>query len=297
MRIQAGILSNLWNRISSSLPQVRLPNLARSIDSFTLGNSPTPRSPLDTGGLVASLAHQGLSPEAIATSIDGTAHTAGHRNLYLARKVVDVMTTQNQILAGPQPALEAKERLKSALHTFLRSNQTFDTQWLIYLLQSIGSPETIVLLANLHPAGPHTLEVVPHSAFDNAVPGYSLAGKTGFYHHRRNQGLQDRLLVRGLPDGLSTDEAMLETLINRLLAAMHEWEHWRHASFRFSRSENPVKEIMCGLEEHRLLLRVHKFDLLEQAVAKGQTLAQFFQAMEKAPSNSVIARLWSRFFG
>src|SRR5262249_10934609 len=148
-------------------------------------------------------------------SVNGTAHTAGFRDLRLARKVVSVMRMQRDVLADRRPSLEARERLRSELGAFLASGNSFDAAWLLRFLRAVGGPEVEALISSLR-ARTYTVEVIPDADFDEAI---GLKGKTGFFEMRR-EGPQ-RLLIRGLP----SNDAPIPALLDRILTAVHEWQH------------------------------------------------------------------------
>ncbi len=303
MNFQVGLFSTVSQACSSAVTRLSsfLPGrtaILASDDHYVTLAPPSHLSPLDTVGWVSHLSRQGLSVETIAERINGTTHTAGINDMRLARKVVSVSMTQNEVIASPREALEAKERLRQKIKLFLESGRELDDTSLLRLLRAINSPEVRAFFAGLNVC--FTLDVIPDDEFDDAIPKISLKDKTGYFESLRRKGLKDRLLIRGIPAvsvfDLDAEEKIIESVMDRLLTAMHEWEHWCHFTGSFAGKERRIAELLSRFEEQRLLLRIHKFDFNQQAAAKNQTLAQHFLAMEFRDGVSDPFSFLRRFF-
>lgn len=244
--------------------------------------------PYDTAGLLEGLRQTGLESEARARFIAGTPHTGFLGDLRLARKVVSVLSTESQVLEDPRVAEAVRDRLRSALHDFLNSGGALDRGALRVLITSLGTPEAEAFLEGC--GRDFLLEVFSGEAFDALVAawGQAPACRISFYQKRSQVGLPDRLLIRAMPAmDLTTYEGRLQAareLMERILGAFHEWEHWRHFNgpdpiriSRFDRRPRLVSETMSLLEEHRQRVRLLDFGITEAAWVLGQPIVLFLK--------------------
>jgi len=269
----ASLLTALISRAAGTSGASDLPSVDRFVaPAAGAGSSLIPA--WDTAGAVASLAARSFDPERIARTFNGTAHTAGLRDMRLARKVVDVMRTENGVRRNPSEAIEARRRLHAVLkgYDFFESGRDFDNAALLSLLQAINSPEIQALVQDLQSPS-LLLEVVPDGAIDDVVTRWGKASclPVSFFEARRHRGLPDRILIRAFPAVRISREETAREILERLFGAMHEWEHSRH--FWLGKHGHAASETMSLLEEYRLRLRIFDFDIPRAAAREGITSA------------------------
>jgi len=231
-----------------------------------------------------------LTFEMKALSLLGSPLTAGIIDLRLARKIVSVMETENEVRTNPAASRNRRIDLHLWLDRVTGYGHVLETADVQNLLATLATPQTLSLLSSWS-AEEFDVQWLEPVDFRHLARqrGLSNSCETAFYDATDEESEKDRIFL-SRPEGSRPDEDPRIGVYERVLALLHEWEHWRHFNGRFegieapshplplghhaSRQDRLVAEIMADLEEYRLCVSLGDFSQLHDAARNRRTLVQ-----------------------
>ncbi|MFO1519893.1 MAG: hypothetical protein U1F57_09570 [bacterium] len=255
-----------------------------------------PESREDTVEVVLRYLQNGVPSETVAEKINGTRHTAYIHDIRLARKTVSVMQEIARFLPEPNLLRDlAKMRLDQAILSFLKSNSPLTPSILIDLLKTNPLP-WLARLEELYRADGIRLEIVPKNTLDEEAKKWGAIDECdALFLCARHKDETDRILIMELPPPPPGDQDasfLYATLIHRLAALVHEFEHYRHTRGDYEgvekyssplilrnigREQRLVSEIMADLEEQRWRNRNIETDFWHIARRLGESLTVYLR--------------------
>lgn len=255
----------------------------------------------DTARVLRQLRSHGLSREILAHHISGTAHTAYLDDLRVARKVVSVYEDIEPYLQFPALREGNLRKLQRDFMEVWERYPDLGADAVVEFLARQSDRQAQALLEALQPGNPKgalELQVVSPNGFDDYIREQGLPASThlSLFLKPRDTRLASLLWLRAMPEGHRFDnpEAAFSDFADRIVAAFHEWEHFRHFHGDFdpreatsrpfdirnmNREDRLASETMAILEQLRWSLRHFDDDFSQVGRQMGENLAQFGRNM------------------
>jgi hypothetical protein len=277
--------------------------LLRILQVFAIEDHPAklkelrPETVSDTALVVSSAIALGFKPEKIAKRLNGTRHTGYVFDLRLARKMVSVFNEITPYLSQPELRKENERSLNEGILGFLSSGKVLGVSEFRTLLW-IDSEKQL----GLEFPKDLKIEILPAKEFDRRVRDWGEVDQCDIAFLGRSVGppFDRQVFLKEMPPvDLSSHEGLYRAFREatlRLMAMVHEGEHWRHFTGRFegleegseplvisktSRHERLVSEMMANLEEQRWTIR--NLDQANYEVARrlGENLPLLYRSMNE----------------